>query len=356
VRSRGIYFRVESEFEIQSSTLRKKKKTTKTQRAQRRGKDMLKVGVIGVGHLGRHHARIYAAMDGVSLVGVCDINEERGRSVAAEYGVAFYRDYRDLIGKIDAASLAVPTVDHCSIGCELLKERIALLVEKPIARSLAEADELIETAGRSNVCLQVGHLERFNPAVVAAREIVTKPHFFETHRLSLFSPRSLDIDVVMDVMIHDLDIISCFVNEPVVGIEAVGVPVISPKFDIANARIEFAGGCIANITASRISNEKIRKLRLFQPHDYITIDYLNQRAGIWSLLMPASGKGMPQIDGRELPVVQDEPLRAELAAFVQSVLTGEGPKVSGQDGRNALSLALQVSERIAAHARKVGLS
>jgi predicted dehydrogenase len=316
---------------------------------------MLKLGVIGVGHLGRHHARIYAAMEGVSLIGVCDINEERGRSIAAEFKTAFYKDYRELIGKIDAASLAVPTLDHCAIGCELLKNKVALLVEKPIAHSLSEADEMIEMARSYNLCLQVGHLERFNPAVVAVRRLVTEPRFFETHRLSLFSPRSLDIDVVMDVMIHDLDIISSFVKAPVVGIEAVGIPVITPRFDIANARIEFASGCIANITASRISNERIRKLRLFQPHDYISLDYLHQKAGIWSLRMPTSGASKPEIEARALTIIEAEPLQAELASFVQAVLTGRQPEVSGEDGRAALALALLVSERIADHARKIGI-
>jgi predicted dehydrogenase len=316
---------------------------------------MLKVGVIGVGHLGRHHARIYAAMEGITLVGVCDINAERGRAVAAEYGATFYQDYREMMGSVDAVSLAVPTIDHCSIGCELLNQGIAVMVEKPIARTLAEADQLINAARNNNVCLQVGHLERFNPAVVAVREIVTEPRFFETHRLSLFSPRSLDIDVVMDVMIHDLDIIASLVKAPVVGINAVGIPVITPRFDIANARLEFANGCIANITASRISNEKVRKLRLFQPHDYISLDYLNQQAGIWSLRMPKSALERPDIEARQLPIIADEPLRAELAAFVQSAAAGQPALVSGEDGRAALSLALQVSEKIAEHAKKIGI-
>lgn len=316
---------------------------------------MIKVGVIGVGHLGRHHARIYAAMEGVKLVGVCDINEERGRAIAAEYGTEYFHDYRALYGKIDAVSLAVPTIDHAAIGGALMEQGISVLVEKPIARTLAEADEMIAKARRTGVCLQVGHLERFNPAVVAVRKIVTEPRFFETHRLSLFSPRSLDIDVVMDVMIHDLDIITSFVKSPVVGISAVGIPVISPRFDIANARLEFANGCIANITASRISNEKIRKLRLFQPHDYISLDYHNQQASILSLRMPAGGAGRPEIGARALEIVKDEPLRAELAAFVQSVATKQPPAVTGEDGRAALDLALQVSERIAEHAAKIGL-
>lgn len=316
---------------------------------------MLRVAVIGVGHLGRHHARIYASMPGVSLVGVCDSNAERGQEIAAEYKTKFFSDYKELIGQIDAVSLAVPTIDHHLIGCDLLKNKIAVLVEKPIARTLAEADEMISVARENNVCLQVGHLERFNPAVVAVSKIVTTPRFFETHRLSMFSPRSLDIDVVMDLMVHDLDIISWLVKSPVINISAVGIPVISHKFDIANARLEFANGCIANVTASRISNEKTRKLRLFQPSDYISLDYITQQAGIWSLRPSKEMVGQPKIEVGLLPVTPDEPLRAELAAFIESVSKGEMPKVTGEDGRNALSLALQVSERIAEHAKKVGL-
>lgn len=315
---------------------------------------MLRVAVIGVGYLGRHHARIYSSMAGVELVGVCDSNMERGQAIASEYNTKFYSDYRELFGKIDAASLAVPTIDHCSIGCDLLSNKISVLIEKPIACTLAEADELIATAEKNNLCLQIGHLERFNPAVVAVSKVVTTPRFFETHRLSLFSPRSLDIDVVMDLMVHDLDIISWLVKSPVTNITAVGIPVISPKFDIANARLEFASGCVANITASRISNEKTRKLRLFQPNDYISLDYVTQQAGIWSLRPTKNVGGLP-IQAGLLPVTSDEPLRAELASFIESVIDNQTPAVTGKDGRNALDLALQVSEKIAEHARKIGL-
>lgn len=314
---------------------------------------MLKVGVVGVGHLGRHHARIYSQMEGVQLVGVCDTNQERGHEIANEYKTEFFKDYRLLLDKVEAISLAVPTIDHFSIGAEFLSHRINVLVEKPITRTLEEADKMISIAKEHGVVLQVGHLERFNPAVVAARKIVTKPQFFEAHRLSLFSPRSLDIDVVMDVMIHDLDVIVSFVNAPVVAIQAVGIPVITPKFDIANARIEFETGCIANITASRISSERTRKLRFFQPHDYISIDYIKQEAAVWSLRQSQMGK--PNIEAQNLEVVADEPLRAEIAAFVASVKTGLPVAVSGEDGRKALELALQVSSKIAEHARKIGL-
>jgi predicted dehydrogenase len=311
---------------------------------------MLRVGVVGVGHLGRHHARIYAAMPTVQLVGIADINSERGQELAAEYRTTYYQDYRALIPQVDAISLAVPTTAHCEIACEFLMAGVAVLVEKPIACTLAQADQMIALAKAKGVCLQVGHLERFNPAVVAVRELVTTPRFFEVHRLSLFSPRSLDIDVVMDLMIHDLDIINYLVQSPLTNISAVGVPVISPRFDIANARLEFANGCIANITASRISNERTRKLRLFQPNDYISLDYLHQQAGIWSL-RPAAG--MPVIETRALPITKDEPLRLEIAAFVTAVTQQQPPLVDGQQGRVALDLALTVSDRIATAAQNI---
>jgi predicted dehydrogenase len=311
---------------------------------------MLRVAVIGVGHLGRHHARIYAAMPHVQLVGIADINADRGQQLATEYHTTYYPDYRALIAQVDAISLAVPTTAHCEIACEFLAAGVAVLVEKPIACTLVEADQMIRLAETNQVCLQVGHLERFNPAVVAVRDIVTTPRFFEVHRLSLFSPRSLDIDVVMDLMIHDLDIINYLVQSPLTNLSAVGIPVISPRFDIANARLEFANGCIANITASRISNERTRKLRLFQPNDYISLDYLQQQAGIWSL-RPAPG--MPVIEARALPITKDEPLRLEIAAFVTAVTERQPPLVDGHQGRVALELALTVSDKIALAAKKM---
>lgn len=311
----------------------------------------MRVGVIGVGHLGKHHARIYSDMNGVDLIGVCDSNPERGRAIAAEYSTEFYDNYRDLIGRIDAVSLAVPTVDHFRIAKDLLANGIAVLVEKPITFSLEEADELINIATRKRVCLQVGHLERFNPAVVAVRKILKSPRFFEGHRLSVFSARSLDIDVVMDLMIHDLDIVLSMVQAPVISVHAVGIPVITSRFDIANARIEFADGCIANLTASRISNEKVRKLRFFQPHDYISIDYIKQEVALASLKAGVK----PEISAGKLPIEPGEPLRLELEAFIDSVKHNKPALVTGEDGKRALELALQVSSKIAEHARKIGL-
>lgn len=317
---------------------------------------MLKVGVIGVGFLGRHHARIYAAVPEVTLVGVCDTQEAAGRAVASEYGTEFFADYRALAEQVDAVSIAVPTVKHCRIACDVLSVGKSVLVEKPIAVSLEEADQMISVARDHGCVLQVGHLERYNPAVQAARKILNQPRFFEVHRMSMFTMRSLDIDVVTDLMIHDLDVLASFVPSPVASIHAVGIPILSPKIDIANARLEFANGCVANLTASRISSEKIRKIRFFQPHDYVSIDYTAQRVGVWSLRPPSAQEARPQIAEQFLEITQDEPLRAQLADFVKCVATGQTPEVDGLAGRHALELALRVVHEIKDHAKRTGLT
>src|SRR6185436_12959631 len=229
----------------------------------------MKTAVIGVGHLGKHHARLYAELPGVELVGVVDLQPARAAEIAQSHGTQTFADYRELFGKVDAVSLAVPTTDHARIGADLLEHGIDILVEKPIASTLDEARLLIDTAARQGRILQTGHVERFNPVVTAAIEVATTPQFFEIHRLAVFTPRSLDIDVVLDLMIHDLDIVLRLVKSPVAEVRAVGIPVLSRKADIANARVEFENGCVANLTASRVSFEKTRKLRFFQPHDYI---------------------------------------------------------------------------------------
>ncbi|MBX7222298.1 MAG: Gfo/Idh/MocA family oxidoreductase [Blastocatellia bacterium] len=316
---------------------------------------MLKVGVIGVGFLGRHHARIYSSLPNVQLVGVCDSNPAQGQVIAQEYNVPFYSDYQALCDQADAFSVAVPTIDHCRIACDLLARGKSVLVEKPISVTLAEADEMIATAQANGCVLQVGHLERYNPAVKAARTILNHPRFFEIHRMSIFTMRSLDIDVVTDLMIHDLDILTSLVQAPVASIQAVGIPILSSKIDIANARVEFANGCVANLTASRISSEKIRKIRFFQPHDYVSIDYTEQRVGVWSLRPPNVADARPQIAEQFLEVVKDEPLKLQLMDFVRSVETGETPEVDGPTGRYALELALRVVSEIKAHAVRSGL-
>ncbi len=301
---------------------------------------MTKVAVIGGGHLGKQHARLYAELEGVELVGVVDILRERAGEIAALYGTAAFTDYQQLFGKVDAVSLAIPTTDHARVGVDLLEHGIDVLVEEPIASSLEEAQALISAASRTNRVLQVGHVERFNPVVTLAREAATRPQFFEIHRLAAFSPRSLDIDVVLDLMIHDIDIVLSLVPAPVREVRAVGIPVLSQKADIANARIEFEDGCVANFTASRVSFEKTRKLRFFQPHDYISVDYASQTGTMVSLRMG-------RVIERKLEPANQEPLHVELAAFVDCVQRRGKPVVTGEDGLRALELAMRINAAIA---------
>src|ERR1700752_1120800 len=322
---------------------------------------MLRTAVIGVGSLGRQHARIHAdlAAEGFSeFVTVCDLNEETARSVSSERKTDWTTNWRQLIGRIDAATVAVPTEVHCEIACGLLESGIHVLVEKPISRTLEEADRMIEAATRGNAILQVGHLERFNPAMVALRPHVRKPVYFEIHRVGQFTARSLDIDVVLDRMIHDLDIVQWLVGEEieVTNIHAGGIAIITNKVDAANARLEFSSGAVANITASRVGTEKIRKMRFFQPHDYIAIDYTTKRASVSSLDPPTATGSWPGVHVKNLDVVDVEPLRAEIISFLDSARNGTPAAISGSDGRNALSLALRTLERIREHAEHPGVS
>jgi predicted dehydrogenase len=321
---------------------------------------MLRTAVIGVGSLGRQHARIHAtlAAEGASqFVAVCDINEETARSISSERETDWTTNWRELIGRIDAASVAVPTEAHCEIACGLLEAGIHVLVEKPISRTLEEADRMIDAAARGKAILQVGHLERFNPAMVALRPHVRKPVYFEIHRVGEFTARSLDIDVVLDLMIHDLDIVQWLVGEDVevTNIHAVGIAILTNKVDAANARLEFSSGAVANITASRVGTEKIRKMRFFQPHDYIAIDYTTKRASVSSLAPPAASGSWPGVHVKHLDIIDVEPLRAEIVAFLESVREGAPPAVSGLEGRNALSLALRTLDRIREHAEHPGV-
>jgi predicted dehydrogenase len=316
---------------------------------------MIRTAVIGVGSLGRHHARNLKEMPEAELVAVCDTNEDRAREIAAEFGCEATTRHQELFGRIDAASVVVPTVDHAAIACDLLAEGIGCLVEKPIAPSLEEADRIVEVARAGGAVLQVGHIERFNPAVVAARSILTKPRFMECHRLAAFTPRSLDIDVVMDLMIHDIDVILSLVDAEVIEINAAGIGILTPRVDIANARIEFADGCIANVTASRVSAERVRKLRFFQPNDYVSIDYAEKEVSVLSLLPAQPGDDRPRIASRALEVSQVEPLRAELTSFLAAVRGERPPEVTGEDGRRALYVAVKVLESIREHALKAGV-
>ncbi len=306
--------------------------------------DKIRVAVVGVGALGRHHARVYASLPEAELVGIVDALPARAQEVAREYGAKVFANHSDLFGKVDAVSIATPTTLHAEIGEQFLTQGVHVLVEKPIAHTLQDADRLIRAARRNACILQVGHLERYNPAVVRLREIVQEPRFFEAHRLGLFSPRSLDIDVVLDLMIHDLDIICMLVPSPVEQLSAVGIAILTDRIDIANARIQFENGCVANVTASRVSMEKIRKLRLFQKHEYISLDYTRQEMAVHQLSR-RSGGGPPEIVNRKMAPEGKEPLREELCAFLKAA-AGMGPVgCSGEDGKRALVLALQILDR-----------
>lgn len=307
---------------------------------------MIRVAVVGVGHLGKHHARILGSMPGVQFVGACDLVLERAQAaVAAAPGAKAFSNAADLIGLVDAVVVAVPTIHHLSVAAPFLERGIGALIEKPIAPNLAEADKLIEMAAKAQATLAVGHSERFNPAMIAARPLLTQPRFVEIHRLSSFPERSLDVDVVFDVMIHDLDIILSVDGSEVTSVEAVGINVLTPKVDIANARLKFASGCVANITASRISREPVRKVRFFQEDSYVSIDYAAKEVEAWRVT-PQPG-GRPKIEGGPVAVPAGEPLGSELADFIAAVAEKRAPTVSGLDGRRALALATRVNEAMA---------
>lgn len=303
----------------------------------------LRIAVVGVGHLGRHHARILSTMEGTTLAAVVDEKPERAAEVAAAASTRALTDYRALLGQVDAVVVAAPTALHCEMATAFLERGTPVLVEKPMSRTIADADRMIAAARAGGAVLAVGHTERHNPAVAAVMRLVTSPRFVEVHRLSAFPDRSLDIDVVFDLMIHDLDIVLALVNSEVVSMEAVGVPVLTPKYDIANARLRFASGCIANITASRISRDRVRKIRFFQPDAYVSVDYASQEAEAWRLVRSPSG---PAIEGGPVAVERDEPLRLELADFVMAVKEQGAPLVDGEAGRRALVLASEIAGKM----------
>ncbi|HXO44586.1 MAG TPA: Gfo/Idh/MocA family oxidoreductase [Candidatus Cybelea sp.] len=313
----------------------------------------IRVAVVGAGEFGRNHVRVWRDLEGVELAGVIDTNAERAAKVASEFGTKVIPDLDALAAeRVSAVSVAVPTREHARVGCRLLDAGMDILVEKPMAVSLEEADELIASAERSGSILQIGHVERFNPAVGAAQKIVLRPMFFEVHRLGIFTPRSLDIDVVYDVMIHDLDILLSLVDSPVVDLKAVGIPVITDKVDIAHARVEFATGTVANVTASRVSTERVRKMRFFQEHEYVSLDFVRQDA---LRIRVEPGSPQPGIGFEKLETVLEEPLHAELRAFLGSVRTRTPAIVDGAAGRRALALADEVMAGILDHARRVQL-
>ena len=305
----------------------------------------LRVAVIGVGHLGQHHARLFAEMPDVELVGVVDTKAGRAEEIANKYGTRAFTDPADVRSMVDAVTVAVPTQSHIDVAMPFVTQGSAVLVEKPLASSLADADRLIAAAAQRGSVLAAGHTERFNPAVAAAWPGISGPRFIEVHRLGVFPERSLDIDVIFDLMIHDLDLLIALVGSEVVSIEAVGVNVLTPRTDIANARLRFASGCIANLTASRISRERVRKARFFQPDAYISIDFASQEVEVYRTL---AADGRPRIEGGKMDVTKDEPLRRELVDFVEAARTGRPPGVTAAAGRAALALATRIAEQMEA--------
>jgi predicted dehydrogenase len=306
--------------------------------------DPYRLAVIGVGHLGRHHARILSSLEGVTLSAVVDVIKDRAEETARATGAEPFTNSRDVMDRVDAVTVAVPTELHRDIALPFLERGISVMIEKPLARSVAEADELIAAGAASGAILAVGHTERYNPAVTAVMPLVTAPRFIEVHRLGVFPERSLDIDVIFDLMIHDLDVILAMVASEVTSIEAVGVPVLTPRYDIANARLRFASGCIANVTASRISRDRVRKIRFFQPDSYLSIDYAAQEVEGWRLVRRDGSK--PSIQGGPIPIEREEPLKRELQDFVDAARNRRRPVVDGEAGRRALKLATQIAEKM----------
>jgi predicted dehydrogenase len=304
----------------------------------------LRVAVVGAGSFGKNHLRVLHNSPHAELAGVLDANIAHAAEVCSPYGCGVFGSLEELAAHADAAIVATPTVTHSEIGCRLIELGLDVMVEKPISDTLDGARALVEAAERHGKILQVGHLERFNPAILALQSAMTTPLFFEVHRLSEFSPRSLDVDVVLDLMIHDLDILLALTGRKPEEIRAAGISILSSKVDIANVRLQFPGGCIANITASRVSTERVRKLRLFQPHEYISLDYGRQDAVRFRVKPPLG------IDFAPLPVVKDEPLRLELENFFESVSTRSAPRVTGQQALAALEVALDISVKIEEHA------
>lgn len=311
---------------------------------------ILRAGVIGVGHLGQHHARLYASIPGVTLAGVTDQSPERAQEIAGRHGAQVYRTPEDLLKDVDLVSVAVPTSSHYVVAKMCLEAGTHVLVEKPIAVQPAEAHELVALAKAKGCRLQVGHSERFNPIMRLIRPHIKRPVFIEGHRQSGYSPRGTDVDVVLDLMIHDLDLVLSFNPGPVEEVRAAGVAVLSPTIDIAQARIQFRGGCVANLTASRVSTNKMRRLRLFQREQYLSIDFQTRQAVISQRrIVPGAP---PEFDTESFQGNADEPLKLQLESFVQAIRTGSRPEVSGEDGAAALDVAHLVLAAIAEHAAR----
>jgi len=312
----------------------------------KKSKKKLRVGVVGTGYLGKFHAEKYARMDDVELVGVVDIDRSQAENIAEECCTRAFTKHTDILGKVDAVSIVVPTPAHFKVSRDFLKHDVDVLIEKPITTTIEEADELIGLSESKGLIIQVGHLERFNPAVVALRDYVKKPVFIESHRLSTYKERAADVSVVLDLMIHDIDIISNFVKSKVKSIHAAGIDVISKHVDIANARLEFENGCVANVTASRISTRDERKIRLFQRDAYISVDFANHGITIVKKNNKDKSSIIPGMDINKLCFNKGDALNDELKSFVKAVKNRESPEVTGKVGRNALKIALSIMAQI----------
>ncbi|NJD39020.1 MAG: Gfo/Idh/MocA family oxidoreductase [Geobacter sp.] len=306
----------------------------------------LRTAVIGVGYLGNFHAQKYAALEGVELVGVVDASPDRAAEVAAACGCGSFTDYRDLIGKVDAVSVVVPTQYHYEVAREFLAAGVHVLIEKPITVTIEQADELIALADTNRLVFQVGHLERFNPVMMAAEEVLNEPLFVESVRIAPFKPRGTDVNVVLDLMIHDIEIIQHLVKSPVARIDAVGAPVFTGEEDIANARIAFENGCVANVTASRISLKSERKMRIFQRDAYLTLDFQNKKVLVAKKGAGELLPGVPNVQVTEQELGQSDPLLSEISSFVEAIRLGKQPQVSGRDGRMALETALKINQSL----------
>ena len=313
---------------------------------------MIKCGVIGVGHMGKHHTRILATMEKTRLVGISDIDEETGKKIAKTYNCKYFSNYIDLLKETNCVFVATPTNTHRDISIEALDAENHVFIEKPISFDLKEADEIIEKANKSKLLLQVGHIERFNPAILAAKKVIEKPLFIEAHRLSPFYGRGIDVSVILDLMVHDLDIILKTVESPIKSISAGGVPVLTDNIDIANARLEFENGAIANITASRISLMKVRKIRFWQNYSYVSVDCLNKKVNIFHRELK---NDKPEINEEEVHVSTEEPLFLQNKAFIDACLDEKPIQVSPKEARNALALAHKILEEIKTRAKKVNI-
>lgn len=306
----------------------------------------VRVGVIGVGYLGKFHAEKYSRMDNVQLMGVVDVDRVLAKEVAVRFDTRAFADYQDLIGHVDAVSIVVPTEDHFSVAAKCLNHDLDVLIEKPMTATLEQADELIKIAESRGCIMQIGHLERFNPAVIALKDIVHKPMFIEAHRLSIFKERSTDVSVVLDLMIHDIDIIMNIVKSKIKSIHAAGAPVICEHADIANVRLEFESGCVANVTASRISTKNQRKIRMFQKDAYVSVDFTTRDITIIRRDESISDDLIPGMDIRQLSFSESDALEDELSSYIQAVSTRQNPVVSGNAGRKALKVALSITDQI----------